>query len=559
MSRHRKNTRPAAVQSAPAASVQEPRGLIVPGSPGFWTVIVGLVALAMFLPSIGFEFVYDSYAQILIDNFVHVPRHLWDVLTLRVMGMDVLDFNRPVNLFTLMVDSMIWGKDTPGYHLTNILLHAATVALLFRWLQKLVGQTGPALAAALLFAIHPLHCEAVVEVGNREDLLATLFVLAGLLCATAFRPGGADPHLRASARIFPWAAVGTALFLFLAIASKESGIAGPAALAVYWFLFRRKSDPWRPWLILQAVTGAVVIAFLVARFVLEPKNSVIFESAAPRIANSLAGILLVQCRIFAAEFLRVVWPANLCADYGGAMTPPFAPSAVIVAVVVISQACFCFWGRQRRLLILGTACFWFPLLPVSNLIPIYRAMADRFLYMPMTGVALILAVALAAVPRGKRGADSSPGILAGGACCIVAFALALATWRQQYAWRDSLSLWTQTSERNPSSFNAWLGLGYAYLDRTEPAKAVEPFNPANTLARGTDAEPYGALALTAEALGLKSDAEACLSKAASLNSRFSEPNRLLVALMLTAPQVQRLEAIAMRSRKAGERRLPKNP
>jgi hypothetical protein len=75
-----------------------------------WMLLVALAAIALYLPTLGYDFVYDSLTQIQIDDFIHQPRHFADVLSLRVLGMNVLDFNRPVNLFTLMVDSLLWGK-----------------------------------------------------------------------------------------------------------------------------------------------------------------------------------------------------------------------------------------------------------------------------------------------------------------------------------------------------------------------------------------------------------------------------------------------------------------
>jgi len=372
-----------------ATIVRSPGDL--PGSALFWTFLVALAAVALYLPAIGFELVYDSNSQILIDDFIHLPRHFLDVLTLRVMGMDVLDFNRPVNLFTLLVDSLLWGKIPAGYHFTSLLLHGATAALLFRWLLGLVGKIWPALLAALLFAVHPLHCETVVEVGYREDLLATLFLLAGLLCAMNFRPG--LPKLREKVWL---PALGTVACLALSVASKETGVAGPAALGVYWLLFRR-NDKWRLWLALIVATAVVATAFMTVRFALEPKNSIIFDTEPSRLAPTWGALIAIQCRIFAAEFLRIAWPADLCADYNGysIRTILLLDAAIALTLIVAGQAFLCVFGKQNRLFILATAVFWFSLAPVSNVIPIFRPMADRFLYMPLVGVALMLAAAVA--------------------------------------------------------------------------------------------------------------------------------------------------------------------
>ena len=547
-----------------------------PGSVTFWTITIALLAIALYLPAIGFGLVYDSNPQILIDDFVHLPRHFLDVLSLRVMGMDVLDFNRPVNLFTLLVDSQIWGKNPAGYHLTSLLLHGVTVALLFRWLLRLTEKPWAALAAALLFAVHPLHCETVVEVGYREDLLATLFLLAGLLCATAFRPtvpGGAFRSV--------WLpGIGAGVCFFLSVASKESGIAGPVALLVYWFLFRSASRgdarppnanapmgrasvpaslhhegapnkvksglPSRAWLILMAGVALAAAAFLTARFALELKISAIFDAPPSRLAPTWGALLLAQCRIFVGEFQRIVWPSNLCADYNGNSIKGIdsLESIVVLMLVLAVQGYLCCFGRQRRLMALGTALFWLSLAPVSNLVPIYRPMADRFLYTPMAGLALMVAAGLASIrPRERRRVSLASWALV----LTVAVTLASVTWREEQNWRDELTLWTTTAERNPMSFNAWLGIGYARLNCGEPSQAVEPFGHASALARGARAEPWTGLALAAEEMGRHREAVECLQRAVALDRRYADPESIRRSLLLDQPQTMQIKAISLRS------------
>ena len=499
----------------------------------FWTMIVALLAMAVYLPAIGFDLVYDSFTQVGIDQFIHEPGHWLDVLTLRVLGMDVLDFNRPVNLLTLMIDSRLWGLNPAGYHATNLLLHGATAALLFRWLLALVKRFWPAFLAAALFAVHPIHCEAVVEVGYREDLLATLFLLAGLNAAVRFRPeerGGCW-----------WPAVLTICAFFISIASKESGVAGPAVLAAYWFLFRRKEN-WRPWVALIAATGVVVGGFLAIRLGLQPKNSGIFIESPSWLAATWDDLFLIQIRIWAAEFLRIVWPADLCADYNG-----YSIRNLQFLGALLSVGLFCglqiVAGMRNRLVILGIAVFWFSLLPVSNFIPIYRPMADRFLYMPLIGVALMLAALMSNV---RARAAWTPALVAAG--MLVAGGLAAATYQQQQCWRTDLSLWSETAQRNPFSYNVWLGLGFAWLDRNEPGCALDAFSRASTLAQNNKSSALGGLALASEALGKRTDAAQFLARAIKLDPHYSDADQLVRALLVTPSQARRLAVIAARSR-----------
>ena len=526
--------------------------LALPGSQGLWTALIALVAIALYLPAIGFELVYDSKAQILIDEFIHQPRHWADVLTLRVMGMDVLDFNRPVNLFTLMVDSALWGKTTPGYHLTSILLHGATAALLFRWLLALTGRLAPAVLAALVFAVHPLSCEAVVEVGNREDLLAVFFLLAGLLSATAFQPAATAR----TPRSFWLPAAGTIVFLFLSMASKETGVAGPVALAAYAWTMRR-NEPRRPWLGLVLATAIPTGVFLIVRFALAPAHSIIFTDPPARIAQNWPELILTQCRIFSAEFLRIVWPADLCADYNGYTLRNIGAAAGVLTVlaVITVQLLASLRGANRSLFALASVLFWASLLPVANLVPIYRPMADRFLYMPLAAVALGIAAALSYRKSGSASPLPNaidPGVLS--IASVVVVALAAAAWSQEQAWQDESALWAQTVERNPFSYNGWLGCGGAALERHEPAEAAKAFIHASRLAKESRPEAFAGLALAADAMGRQADAAAMLNKAVALDPRYARPDSLVDAVMLEPVYAQRLKLIAVRAARSAQGR-----
>jgi hypothetical protein len=82
-------------------------------------------------PTLRGGFVYDSIAQVLHSDYLHTPSHWVDVLTLRVVGQDELDRNRPLHLASLMLDAPIWGKEAFGYRQTSVLLHALNATLVF--------------------------------------------------------------------------------------------------------------------------------------------------------------------------------------------------------------------------------------------------------------------------------------------------------------------------------------------------------------------------------------------------------------------------------------------
>ena len=90
-----------------------------------------LTVVVLYLPTLRGGFVYDSIAQVLYSDYIHTPAHWADVLTLRVVGEDELDRNRPLLLASLMADAAVWGRNPFGYRLTSVLLHALNATLLF--------------------------------------------------------------------------------------------------------------------------------------------------------------------------------------------------------------------------------------------------------------------------------------------------------------------------------------------------------------------------------------------------------------------------------------------
>ncbi len=188
------------------------------------------ITLAVFWPTLSAKFVYDARLQILTGDFIHDPGNWVPVLSGQVLAMDVLDFNRPVQLASLMLDAAVWGRDAFGYHLTSVLLHVVNVVMVWgiaRGLRRAGERQAEGLSyaglSALLFAVHPIVTEAVCEPTFREDLLVAACTLGAILLAMRH-----DPARTTGDR---WRALGCAGLCFLAVASKESGIATPGVLA----------------------------------------------------------------------------------------------------------------------------------------------------------------------------------------------------------------------------------------------------------------------------------------------------------------------------------------
>ena len=535
--------------------MSDPQHLLQRLSPRAWAIGLAGLTLAVFSTTLAAGFVYDARMQILTDPFLHDPRNWWHVLTFGVLRMDVLDFNRPVHLASLMLDAAVWGKAPFGYHLTSVLLHAANVVLTWMVLCRLSADgiraagapdQGPGLpgsgdrpyaalaaaAAALVFAVHPVVTEAVCEPTFREDLLVALFTLAGLRLAMGRASGGAGDGWRAAACI---------ACSLLAIGSKESGIAAPAAIGGYWLLFRRGERGWF-WPVVIGGAKVAALAFLAARFLLEPPASKIFESRPQYPGGSLGAALLLAPRIFALYAQLVVAPVNLCADYG-LYSVAHLPLPVAAVVLVALAGAAGLAVRADRRMALALVLIVVPLVPVSNIVPIYRAAADRYLYLPMAGVALVVGLLLDAPWLAGRERLRSRMLIGVLAADIL---LAVGCMERQRVWADPLTLWTDTVRKNPTAFTAASGLADALREAGQLRNAEQAARRAVELSGGQRGEPWATLALILDDQGREAEAFAALDKAIEVDAKLADPDARVAVLAMERRYADDLERLLAR-------------
>ena len=534
---------------------------------------LALIVAAIYLPILGNGFVYDSEAQVLNDPFIHDLRNLPDVLTLRVLSRDVLDFNRPVNLASLMADSILWKKNPFGYHLTNLLLHVSICVLLFVFLctwegeapaepvrksrksREKAGEEPMAIAflAALFFGLHPVNVEAVAEVAYREDLLVVFFSLTGLFI------------LDRSKGSLAGCLSGIACF-FLAAASKETGMLTPLWLAAWGLLFHRGERPevggqnasktaaFLPlisdrrllissrWGLLLGGTTVTVGLFTAARFMLAPSHSAIFTQQPQRLGGSFMDTLLLQTRIWAVYFRQVAFPMDLCADYGpySVRTFSFMASLLVLIGVGIAQG---YLSLKSRLFAFGSLTFWFFLLPVSNFIPMFRPMADRFLYFPMIGVALMLASILIRLPNRRLAVAVF--------LCAAIVPLGTRTFARERIWHDGVSLWKATWETNPASTTAFNNLTGGLVQEGKPEEALKCFERAGAALVSPSAETFAVKAIALDAVGSRGQADGAFKKAVQMDSHYGNPDLLVKGLTWSRKDADKLQIIANRIQMTG--------
>jgi Tfp pilus assembly protein PilF len=445
---------------------------------GMWVpLLLAIIAFLVYLPSLRSGFVYDARIEI-EEGFLTSISNLPAVLSFKVLGMNLMLADRPGLLLFMMLIAAVCGKHPFGYHLCSNLLHAANVALLFILLRRLIAQetTGmakravlkaqlAAIAATLIFAVHPIVVEPVAGTSYASDLLVAFFLLVALLAATAFRP---ETFRVALITGF----IGT-LCCFAAATCKESGIAVPLLLIVYWFLFRRRERNTR-WLLFLGAAITASISFFVVLF----HSALPSTNPLPYLGGSFSQVFLIQPRLWVFMMGKLLWPTHLSADY----TPQnfsglsVAASLVILAVVISLQVWLI---RKSRAGALGAAIYWLGLATVSNFVPLHRILADRFYYVPLAGVAMQMLAVLLMASRTLWGFRAAMVCLVG-----ALLPLTFLTMTREPVFASDSSLWSDTLQVSPFSSTALINIGREDVERGQIESGIAEFKKALEISPG---------------------------------------------------------------------------
>jgi tetratricopeptide (TPR) repeat protein len=247
------------------------------------------------------------------------------------------------------------------------------------------------------------------------------------------------------------------------------------------------------------------------------------------------------------EFSQVILPHDLCADYGiRSLSFSVGVSAAVVAFVVAGQLVLAF---RQPLFAFGSVLFWAGLLPVANIVPIFRPMADRFLYVPLLGIAMMVAQGLFLARKLRPEPHTSLYFTLYAALFVWISAAAVVTFRREAVWHDSLALWQDTAAGNPASDTAANNLGWVLLAAHREQEAAASFQRAVRLTGAAEADPWAGLALASEAAGQPGAADAAYRRAVALDARYAHPRELVRALVADSENAGKLEVLAQRNTK----------
>jgi hypothetical protein len=403
-------------------------------------VATAAMAVAIYLNAIGNGFVLDDGGVIVRNPFVRTASGVW-----RAFGLPYWPESlgggqyRPLGILSFVADWFVSGGDARWFHAVNVVWHGAATLMLWMLADELLAPVAAAIATGL-FAVHPVHVEAVSNVVGRLEPMSAVFVIGALLA-----------HRRSH-----WTAV---VWLVLGLLSKESAIVFLALAAANDLLLEHDSRAAmraRRWL--YAAYGVVTLAYAIVL------AAIFHDRAFSTPARVLTGVttghrLELVARVIPHYVRLLVAPADLSASYAPNVISPTPGLSIMgvlgVVMLLVLGAAFAFVARRRRWPVMAFAILWVPiaLAPVSNVFFASGVLlAERTLYVASAGVCL------AAGAVAERFLVTRTTMVAVAAASVI-IAFSVRTWTRTPVWRDDRTYVLTLLADHPESYEAHLAAG----------------------------------------------------------------------------------------------------
>lgn len=467
----------------------------------------------------------------------------------------------PLTFTTFWIEKRVWGDSPTGYHLVNVGLHAVGAILLWRVLLRLRFGDGIALLSAAVFAVHPIHVESVAWICERKNVLSgALYFLAMLAFFRFYRYEDDEP---VDSRRWPWLVLTVALYLLSELTKTVTVTLPLILLVIIWWKRGRvvRRD-------IAIAVGMLALGLPLCYPAMWTQRHVV-GAYGPEFEQTLLQRVLIAGRAIWFYAGKIILPAKLTFIYPKWHVDPAVWWQWLFPITAGATPAVLWRSRDRlgRGPLAAALCFGITLAPASGFFRIYwhrySYVADHVQHLASTAIVVLAVCAAAALVRRVTRSQRAPAIIA----AVVVAALGVQSFAQCFVYRDAMTLWQDTIEKDPTSWMAISNrgvqhelLGDTARARADYERAIElnprhyeslgnlatilirekNFTRAESLARrANEANPrygpaYHALAMLALETGRPDEAVNAYRKAVEMRPRDSEMRyHLAVALART--------------------------
>jgi len=487
---------------------------------GLALILIVFIAALVYANSLKNSFVWDDYVVIVNNNFVKSWRNLpvifsKDYLSPFVkrgccfsvdpgIGSGETSY-RPIVTLSYFFDYFLWKLNAFGYHYTNLVLHVINAVLLYFLADLITKSRKAALAASLLFVLHPVNSEAVNVVSFREELLAFLFYLSSFILYIKL-----NKYHGIKKTCFY---ICSLIMFFLALFSKEMSVTLPFVLILYdYFFASRKNlkEALRYSMLYYSGYFFILLFYILARFFLIVN---ITEPAVGYPGGSFYTNILTMSRVMATYIRWVLVPVNIPAIMPN--QPYLVSESIFNPRVLFSMAliitCFLIALRMRRSSKESSfSILWFfvTLLPVSNIVPIPNYVASRYLYIPVAGFCLLSAIILIkpVILETPWFSLKIPQKVMWSLAAVILIFYSTVTFIRNTSWKNNTVFHLEMAHRYPDNALVHLGLADSFKGDGLLGRAMSEYreavrlNPALTQAYNNIAIMFGEAKLYEKAI-----------------------------------------------------------
>ena len=446
----------------------------------FNIIIVALLALSIlsvYYQVRDFEFITFDDPKYIRDNPIVGQGITRDSVRWAFLSLGYAANWHPITWISHMLDVELFGLNPGMHHLTNVFFHIANSILVFLVFSLLTGARGKSAVVAALFAFHPLHVESVAWISERKDMLSAFFWMLTLWAYPGYvRYRGVARYLLV-----------TTLFA-LGLMAKPMLVTLPFVLLLLDFWPIRRPElvlPEKDPSTKQESTSSASLRWSgLVPLVVEKIPLIILSGISSWItylAQTRGGALrsfellplgtrMINSVVsYSAYLWKTVWPLDLAFfyPYPGRFSPILVAGSVLLLVAVTLVA-FVF---RKRLPFLLVGWLWYvgTLVPVIGLVQVgYQSMADRYTYLPLIGIFLMLVWGVSSIVEGSK-TESAALVSAG---IVVLTALSAATWVQVGYWKDSKTLFTHALNVTQNNHLAHTNLSAVLLEQGDVQEAI---------------------------------------------------------------------------------------